>query len=299
MNEHYAMEPIACESADDLRHLLKLFGPYAGRYLAEYPTDWLGRVGTWCSDWSEVEKSRVSALLRRAKANLAVVHAGELPWSDTRNWIENAADLKRPPKRMEEIVVARINRGQFPSVDEFDPPLTAGELVVGNAREFVRVSRTLLLESREIAFIDHFLNPCREDVFVVLREMLREVAKGRCRRVICWARRRTITDAKHSIDEVLQRLRALRVEAGYPIEKSLEFKLIDDRLPGTKTRMHARYLLSKYGAIHFDQGFQEQGRNISVAVSVVPEAIHSAIFDTYFQDDHDMSVVDCLNVNAG
>jgi len=73
MNELYAADPAVCDRASDLKLLLASFGPYARRYLANYPTDWAAQVEKRFSGAGEVEAARVQTLLRRAKENLTLV----------------------------------------------------------------------------------------------------------------------------------------------------------------------------------------------------------------------------------
>ena len=294
MNERYVAEPSAFENCDELKNLLeRMFGPYAGRYLAEYPDDWCKRVIAHCKNWRVTDTARVSVLLRRAQEQLAVVRDGRLPWDDSRNWITNAAALTQPAALVDGVLVARANQDRFPTLDDLELPLTADEHLAGTAKEYARASRTLLLESSELAFIDPYLNPCKQDVSAVLLEMFRVLAQGRCSRVVCWAREQEIVKAR-SVKQVLERLRQIRVGAGYTSEKRLEFNVVDDKWSDSK--MHARYLLSKYGAIRFDRGFQEQARKRAVEVSVVGKASHDEIYGMYFEGRHDMKISEAHSV---
>ena len=293
MNERYVAEPAACDDFREIRFLLDRFGPYSGRYLVKYPDNWRERVLRHCENWGEVDKERVKALLRRAIEERVVVRDSGLPWDDTRMWVTNAAALTESSTRIDGVLVGRANQGRFPTLDEFDPSPTADEHLAGTAKEYTRASRTLLMESPELAFIDPYLNPCRKEVFAVLLEMFGVVAQGRCSRVVCWARGKEI-DKNHSVDQVLERFGEIRRRAGYAAEKRLEFNVVDDKW--SDSDMHPRYLLSKYGAIRFDRGFQVQGPKSAVEVSVVGKASHDKIFGMYFEGRHDMKILESHSV---
>ena len=67
MNELYAADPATCSHSSDLRLLLNSFGPYTGRYLANYPNDWSERIESGLANFGEMEAARGRTLLRRAR----------------------------------------------------------------------------------------------------------------------------------------------------------------------------------------------------------------------------------------
>ncbi len=93
MNELFAADPAVCCQANDLKLLLASFGPYAGRYLANYPTDWASQVEKRFGGAGEVEAARVRTLLRRAKENLTLVTRSNLPWNGQQAWLPNASPM--------------------------------------------------------------------------------------------------------------------------------------------------------------------------------------------------------------
>jgi len=56
MNELYAADPAVCSHASELKLLLASFGPYAGRYLANYPIDWAAQVESHFDNLGEIEE---------------------------------------------------------------------------------------------------------------------------------------------------------------------------------------------------------------------------------------------------
>src|SRR5690606_21075826 len=89
MNEHFAVEPTACASAAELRHLLEKFGPYAGRYIASFPASWVKAVRDAAGEWTDIERMRASVLLQRAEERYAVVWRRDLKFDNSKNWLQN------------------------------------------------------------------------------------------------------------------------------------------------------------------------------------------------------------------
>ena len=67
MNEFFAAEPTCFRDSSELRLLLVRFGPYTGRYLAEYPAEWSSFLTGRFEDLCSVEAERVKTCLRRAR----------------------------------------------------------------------------------------------------------------------------------------------------------------------------------------------------------------------------------------
>ena len=93
MNELFAADPATCADSRDLRILLNSFGPYTGRYLANYPLDWATRVQVQLAQLGDIEGSKIKTLLRRARESTVLVTRSNLTWSDDQDWLGNANPL--------------------------------------------------------------------------------------------------------------------------------------------------------------------------------------------------------------
>lgn len=290
MNERYALEPAAPESAAELRALLRQFGPYAGRYVVACPRRWREQVLAHCAGWGEVEQARVRSALRQAHEQLAVVQDAALPWDDRRDWLANATALRVPAGPLDGLIAARTAGASFPTPDTIDLPPTAERRIASSPAEYARASHTLLHESPELVFVDPYLDPRVEDVRCVLEAMLRVAAAGRCERITLWARHAEVTRRDERLGKVLAALRALRRASGYDAPRALECFLVDDH--ASRDRLHARYLLSKHGAIRFDKGFQQQSMQRKVDVAVVGRHVHEELCALFLgAGGHDLDVV--------
>lgn len=294
MNELFAADPAICNHASELKLLLSSFGPYAGRYLANYPEDWTARVESQFENLGEVEAAKVQVLLRRAKDNLMLVPRSNLVWNSKQEWLVNAAPLlNAEPRVFDGLVAEQAAPPAIHQLDLLDLPPTAEERIAGNATEYARVAKILLLHSPEIALVDPFLNPLKRSYNPVLKEIFGLAVKGKSKKILLWARASAVLSSgnqsviKADLEDVLNRLAR---QAGFKPGCEIEMILVEDE--AQKTKMHGRYLLSIKGGIRLDQGFQELPQGRHVDVGPIGKAIHNALLDIYFDGIHDMKVVE-------
>lgn len=292
MNEFVAADPASCESSAELRLLLSYFGPYTGRYLAAYPASWAKDLAQHAEALGPVEAERFKTLVRRAVERMAVVNNPTLRWEQNESWISNFKQIQRErPKEFFFGVVKRLDRCHgLPTIDDVDLSPTADEAIEASPPEFVRVSRTLLLASPELTFIDPYLNPCRKDRLEVLSALLAVISKGKCKMVTCWARDSEITGLRsgHTWDEIkksIKEVSSIFVKQG----GRFNYRLLDDLT--TTHKMHARYLLSLKGAIRFDQGFQRLTKGKKIDVSPVGKTVHEELITRYIEGNSGMNPV--------
>lgn len=286
MNEFFAADPVCCSDSSELRFLLNSFGPYTGRYLAVYPESWRQKLSDHLAVLRPKESEKVKTILRRAREKSALVASSSLPWNEAISWVENAVRLvdSHPPK-FQGVIAAPDGGGNSKAVtlDTLDLPPTADEKVDGTAREYVRVSKTLMLISPEIYFVDPYLNPARSDVADVLSEMLAVLAKGKCRRVACFAKTSNVVDPKiHTWKEVQAALDDILAKVSWPTDRAFEYMLVDDER--SEAKMHGRYLFSLKGGVRFDQGFQRLPKGRKVDISPVGVGVHEDLWRAYHEE---------------
>lgn len=296
MNELYAADPSVCIHASELKLLLASFGPYAGRYLANYPSDWATQVERQLGNLGEIEAARVKALLHRAKASMALIPWNGLAWDKGQEWLKNARPLLNT---VPAVFVGLIAREATPPaihhLHDLDLPPTAEERIAGTASEYARISKILLLLSPEIALVDPYLNPLKSDCAAVLKAMFDIAAKGKCKKISLWARESEV--CRRGAYAVIQsdleaRLRQLARQASFKPGCEIEMILVEDE--SRQAKMHGRFLLSIKGGIRLDQGFQQLPQGRCVDVGPVGKTTHNALLDIYFDGKHDMQVVERL-----
>ena len=148
MNELYAADPAICEHVSELKLLLDSFGPYAGRYLANYPADWATLVEKQFENFGEIEKAKVKTILRRAKEGMAIITRSNLSWDDQQEWLTNAKLLlSAAPVVFDGLIATQATPPAIRHLHELDLPPTAEERITGTANEYARVSKILLILS--------------------------------------------------------------------------------------------------------------------------------------------------------
>ena len=296
MNELYAADPAVCSHASELKLLLASFGPYAGRYLANYPIDWAAQVENQFENLGEIEGARAKTILRRAKDDMALIPWNGLAWNKQQEWLANASPLlKGAPAVFDGLIAQQANPPAIHHLHELDLPLTAEERIPGTATEYARISKILLLLSPEITLVDAYMNPLKRDCASVLKAMFDIAGKGKCQKISLWARASEVfkNGARTVIKTDLENsLRRLGVQANFKPGRKIEMILVDDE--SRQTKMHGRYLLSIKGGIRFDQGFQKLPEGRHVDVGPIGKNTHDALLDIYCDGKHDMQVVERL-----
>jgi len=291
MNEFFAAHPASCDNSGDLRFLLGHFGPQAGRYLADYPGSWTEDIIRHCDGLGPVEAERIKLLVRRAREKAALLRKNSLVWDERVDWIGNYRNLARQnPREFTMAVVPRAVKAEgFVTIDDLDLSPTADESIEAVTAEYVRVSRTLLLLSPELIFVDPYLNPCKTDRQDVLVAMFGIAAKGKCRKITCWGRESEVVgERRHSWEEVGTALSGILKSAAWPADREFRYILVDDA--AARMKMHPRYLLSIKGAIRYDQGFQRLPKGRRNDVSPIGAGLHVELLKTYHEGGHDMRV---------
>ena len=293
MNEFYAADPDCFQSVGDLRYLLRMFGPQAGRYLAAYPTDWRQRVLAGFSG-STMDQKRVERLLQEAAQSATYLSKPTLPWSGEQCWVENALSIKKmKPRQIDEVIGASDQAADgLLLFDDLSLPPTADERIDATPEEYERVTRTLMTVSGELFLVDPYLNPCKDAVKSVLERLLSRVASGRkCVSVVCYSRASNVVGdgkGRFSWNDIESGWRKLLDRVQWNPRHDFRFVLVDDELATCK--MHGRYLFSRKGGIRLDQGFQTLPKGRKVDVSPVGRSVHDELLATYLEGRNDMTV---------
>lgn len=299
MNELYAADPLVCGHASELKLLLASFGPYAGRYLANYPIDWAAQVERQFDNLGEIEAARVKTILRRAKETLALVTRANLAWNTEQEWLANATPLlNAAPAVFDGLIARQATPPTIHHLHELDLPPTAEERIAGTASEYARISKILLVLSPELALVDPYLNPLKRSCSTVLKAIFELAAKGKSQKISLWARASEVLGSGNPSAikaDIADALRQLALQAEFKSGREIEMILVEDE--SRQTKMHGRYLLSIKGGIRLDQGFQQLPEGRHVDVGPIGKTTHNALLDIYFDGKHDMRVVERLSFN--
>lgn len=299
MNEHFAADPQSCNSALELRYLLSLFGVFTGRFLAEYPDGWKSQVEIHVAKGRQLEQKRVQELWIQARKHAAILKKPSLDWVEQQSWTENASRLVDcHPARLDGLIVSRTankpSSNTF-TLDELDLPPTAGERIPAVPEEYVRVARTLLLVSSEIAFVDPYFNLNDPTVAPVASALFTTLAKGRCKRVMCFARASNVLgiEAGTRISDLRTALSNITSQAFASRPIAVSYGLFDD--DRSRDRMHDRYLLSAKGGIQLGQGFKQLPPGRKIQAEPISAASHAELAAIYLEGRHNMRAVHTLS----
>jgi hypothetical protein len=277
MNERYAVDPDAIHNSRDLRNTLEKFGPHAGRYLSALPAAWFDAIRSASRSWSDLEAARASALLHRALEDRRVLREKLITnWRVDKPWLENVRPLVASrPAKLEAAVVDDLldiptDVARVVHLEDLQLPPAADERILATVDEYRRVCSVLLRVSHEAFLVDPYLDPTNRDHADVLAALWQEASNGPCQRMVVWAStkrllRRVRPTSLGDIELALKRI-APRAHKTRP---ALEMRLADDT--GAPEAMHGRYLLSIYGGVRLERGFQ-CFRKAKVDVSPVSSA---------------------------
>lgn len=253
MNDLYAIDPASPEDLKDLKLLAELFGFAHGRFVAEYPSDWIYLLQNRLKEMGPLDQSRATILLNKFLKNTLPIEGGYLR---SRDWLSNALELQNKEHKFKNIVTSKNNRN-LPSLSkilyEEELPDARGGHIKPDLQSYRDTVNPLFLVSTEIHIQDMFfiLEEHGKKIFSqwgVLR-MLVELAESskRCKTLIFHLNEEKFptTQLEHRLEksfmQVLDEIGTNDLEITYSLEN--------------KKITHGRYIFSIKGGLQFDHGF--------------------------------------------
>lgn len=277
MNDEYAIEPTACDAGFEVRHLLRQFGPQEGRYVAKFPGRWKAAFFEHIEQWPDIDKRVAVEALARART--AFVASGR-EFLAGENWVSNLDRIQRSERRFAGAVVARvtrIQRAEYPSVEEFEPTLSDAYVGPLDAGRFGDLARPLIRLSAEVAMVDPFFRIGFASHREFLKAILIESAGLGCQSIMLWTRAEFADQQREDFQQVKE-------EAGF--RGTLAIHPVSDA-PG-QTQFHDRYLLSIHGGLELSKGFQPSGRQ-HVVVKVIRGLLPDLV-KIFLEKDNDLNI---------
>jgi hypothetical protein len=260
MNDLYGVDPAAPASMLEFVSLMRFFGPGEGRFIADFPGQWIHDVSQHIKSFSQLEQMAALELwVRYGRYALLPTGARYNPkWS----WSENATNLsehvvkligtKGCPATLVPIDRALLDPGVFPDARGGHFPRTA--------HSYATVARPLLQTSTKIVLVDPYLkfrttiegtNSYRQvsRFRETLDALFREAVKWK--RVECFKFAVSTKEAFHGDPggkDFKSEMRKLADKNGAH-DMKLDFCELDDH-----SSTHARYLLGMHSGLHFDRG---------------------------------------------
>jgi hypothetical protein len=274
MFREYALEPALISSWDRARFFLDSFGPWKGRFLAEYPRQWKKMVfqGLSCPD---LEKKRITERLNQLDKRVFSARMNA-PYDGARPWIDNAhIEHLRSPF---DAIIARETSGQPHVLDgsEIDDRnelwrIDAGLLLDRDPNTYVHALRLLLAASRRVVLIDPYF---RADQHQKRNPLI----------AVCVAVYPTATvevhlsDGSRGYDKEVGDA-ALALPKFLPPGVEVTLYCWKERSGGP--RLHNRYLITDVGGVEFGDGIELGDPGQQDRISILEEASRSKLWDDY------------------
>jgi hypothetical protein len=273
----YALEPALLSSRDRVRFFLDAFGPWKGRFLADYPRKWK-RMVIQGLDCPPVEKLSIIERLRELDDRVFSARTN-FEFDGTRSWLENArAEHQREPFRA--IIAAAPSTTSYElngaTVDERDPLWRGqtGELVPREPAAFVSALGLLLRKATRVIIVDPYLLSDTDDKTRAVCAFC-EFVHGRASvEVHCSDSAVSYDHCMRTAERALQRVLPLGVEVRIHCWKER---------PGGR-RLHNRYLLTDIGGVKFGDGIEHGGTGQNDHLSILDDASFKALWNDYLGD---------------
>lgn len=246
----------------DIADLVAEFGPYAGRYVYEYPPSWKQDFLSAVGNLPPVERKRATEwLLKRMKQTLL---ATPLAYDRAKTWAGNVKSCKLSTSGSIRVGDAGNPEGldtwpeALPKIREssrrtFFMPATCGN--------YLHELSPLLSVSPACYLIDQYFNPLRPDALALIQSLLDRIKSGPCRNVTIITRHpRTYLErvserdkgAINSFENNLRETYRGLLRGG----QELIILIVDNgKRDSPYLHMHPRYFMTKYGGLKFDDGF--------------------------------------------
>lgn len=287
MIKKFAVDPATLSNYRDFRYVMEKFGYSTGRVLAALPKSWakdiLDRL-----DVGDIERARIVEKLRQYKED-RIVPSG-VSYDVLKSWVENACE-KRDVIPLHGIIASSVSKEcercrSLDSIDEgfFDVPREVQVPLA--AKDLVSPAKLMLEHCRSVTLVDPYFAIHRPRNMNVLREIVGSAIQfGRCRRVVIIAseKQNPVGGERVVCREIEKYVRPI-TEVGFAVV----VMYLDDA--ASKSKLHARYLLTDTCGLRYDKGFQESGPEELCDVSILDENIHRKIARIFLAGEHDMAV---------
>jgi hypothetical protein len=271
----YALDPLVLSSWERVRFFLDAFGPWKGRFLAEYPKRWKKIVydGLNCRG---VEKTRIEERLRRLDKRVFSSRQGS-SFDSNKPWLDNA--LQEHHRESFQAIIAESTLGNpvvldAGAIDDEDPlwRVDSGKLIARDPQLYTKALSLLLLASSHIVLIDPYFRADQDEklkALVAFCNLLRS---------------RTVTLEVHFSDGACSYSYCMDAAARVlpkqlPKDFKVKLKCWREKLNGP--RLHNRYLLTNIGGIKFGDGIEEGNPGQEDHLSILDEPSREALWNQY------------------
>lgn len=289
MNDRYGVDPDAAASVAELAGLLRQFGPEHGRFIFDFPPDWIAQVRRHFQDASDMRRAQLAELwIHHAKRALLPT---KTRYSTALSWPRNAAYLvgearaligpsgSTPPCRpLEEVLI-----------DPAALPDCRGGHIPRTPQAYAEAARPLLQISPKVVLVDpHFRLRFRVKDSTAIRPSARHRQSLKALLSAAQSDRRVevfklMVSEKEALieDPGGSRFEADLAEVGNEAGVTgidLEYDFLD--ASHTLDR-HPRYLLGNECGLRFDWGFDTMNDNSTNHVEWIGAAALAPLLDRF------------------
>lgn len=274
----YALEPTAVTNWETARYFLDAFGPWKGRFLAEFPKHWVRLLlrGLTCK---EVEKKRITARLELAKKN-RVFFRRSAQYDGSRSWIDNARE-EHARLAFRAIVACTAAPEDYvldaSSLDETHPrwQVDSGRLVSRDPAVFARALQVLLKASSQVVIIDPYFRADQPDKTGPITAFC-TLLKGQVEEV-------QVHFSEEPLGYSSSMQHAERALPGcVPAGMRVSLHCWRERSGGPRrARLHNRYLLTDVGGVQFGDSIEHGERGHSDRVSILEESSRRILWEEF------------------
>ena len=305
MNEIDAVSPQFYESYKDISDFLADFGPYNGRYVANYPVNWEKQFLDQLSDLSTMEQKKAKELLKRNKYDgiQAALIDRNLKFDDSISWIKNV-EILQTKKIFNDVVAGtydeNTNFKKWPEkLQYFRENRLRSAHLKGSASEYIAIIEPLLKKGPVAYFIDPHFRPNDDPSIDFIKRLFEKISNSSCYDIIFYIRKdkalAKVADGKDFYTEVEYKDKLIEIFHGsqcIPKNMSLTINLVENfsenkvkEDANLHNRLHNRFFLTLYGAIDFGMGFKPQSyKTAQIPVYLVDKRQHLELVNWYISE---------------
>lgn len=252
----------------DIEDFLGEFGPFNGRYIPRFPSDWTAQIKKYVEELSfdSLGPVKKQAILERIRRDLPLCST-PVSWNyiDSLSWSTN---VQKAFDKLDRLIIV----GNALEPEPFLAWVDAIEAIRqtrkrswpfhGTISEYLDFCRPLLLSSPAAYFIDCYLDPLSNVAENFIRSLFSLVKGSKCYSIEIITRRSAIRldgtrlESRQCSDSDIEIEFKRIYQSIVPKDKSLKIHIVSEgKLGGDALRLHDRFFVTNYGSINFGQGF--------------------------------------------
>jgi hypothetical protein len=295
MNDLYAIDPSAPADFRDFVQLMRVFDTGQGRFIVDFPINWVGEVQTHMKSMTDIQKMQMCERWVQKGRNAIVPPSSQFHPSRSWTWSENALLLSDSVKNLigPKGCPAHVVSLEKALSDPDGFPDARGAHIPRTAIAYATAARPLLQTSPKVVLVDPYFKLRYKDdrtgKFVrshrhwnSLGKLLSEAVKWHRVEVFKLMVSEEIALEQDIEGEDFSRdLEALAHEVGAIGCILIEWGVLDKSV---STERHPRYLLGNKSGLHFDWGFDTGDANTTNHIEWMGESVLNKLLDNFFDD---------------